>query len=89
MDEYRIGSLDEGVVRDDIRRVFAQSSIMSKPACKDCFAKYNCSGGCAAGNIFYGGGIDSPNTQACFMQKKRLECALVLKAAESGAHVEF
>ncbi|MBO4584383.1 MAG: thioether cross-link-forming SCIFF peptide maturase [Clostridia bacterium] len=89
MEEYRIGSLDEGIIRDDIRRVFAQSSIMSKPACKDCFAKYNCSGGCAAGNIFYGGGIDSPNTQACFMQKKRLECALVLKAAESGAHVEF
>ncbi|MBP5207123.1 MAG: thioether cross-link-forming SCIFF peptide maturase [Clostridia bacterium] len=89
MDDYKIGSLDEGIVRDDVRRIFAQSSIMSKPDCRDCFAKYNCSGGCAAGNIFYGGGIDSPNKQACFMQKKRLECARVLKAAEAGAPVEF
>ena len=89
MEEYKIGSLDEGIVRDDVRRVFAQSSIMSKPVCKDCFAKYICSGGCAAGNIFYGGGIDSPNKQACFMQKKRLECALLLKAAEAGAPVAF
>ena len=88
MDEYKIGSLDEGIVRDDIRRVFAESSIMSKPDCADCFAKYNCSGGCAAGNIMYGGGIDSPNKQACYMQKKRLECALLLKVAEAGIEIE-
>ena len=81
MDEYRIGSLSEGITNKDICQTFASSNVLTKSDCNDCFAKYHCSGGCSAGNVLYGGGMDKPYKQACFMQKKRLECAIMLQAA--------
>ena len=46
----------------------------------DCFAKYHCSGGCAANNIINNGDINKPYEVTCEMMKKRIECAMHILA---------
>lgn len=81
--DYRIGSVFESTLNEDIRSGFAGSNLLTKPHCQNCFAKYFCSGGCAANSIKYGGGIDLPHKTSCEMMKKRFEAALAVYAAEN------
>ncbi|MFZ2539083.1 MAG: thioether cross-link-forming SCIFF peptide maturase, partial [Oscillospiraceae bacterium] len=46
-----------------------------------CWAKFYCSGGCNANNLQYAGGILNPHKLSCDLEKKRLECAIMIKAA--------
>ena len=55
--EFLMGNVDEGITRDDIREGFAGCNVYSRPACRDCFAKYYCSGGCAANAYNFTGDI--------------------------------
>ena len=55
----------------------------SAPECRRCWAKFYCSGGCNANNYHFCGDISSAYKLSCQMQKKRLECAIMLKAAET------
>ena len=81
-DDFLIGNLDEGIKRTDICNEFKMCNVYSKPKCKDCFAKFYCSGGCAANAYNYHGSILESYDTGCILQKKRIECALMLKAAE-------
>ena len=56
--------------------------IYNKPQCKDCWARFYCSGGCQANNISFNGDMNIPYEVGCKMQKKRIECAIALKAEE-------
>ena len=46
----------------------------------DCWAKFFCSGGCHANNQTFGGDIHKPYELSCEIQKKRIECALMIQA---------
>ena len=59
-----------------LREEFHIANLFTKEKCKDCFAKYHCSGGCPANNIHYGGDINTPYEITCDMMKARMECAL-------------
>ena len=59
---------------------FATNIVTRKKDCENCFAKYYCSGGCAANNIKFGGGMDSVTPVTCAMMRKRLENALFISA---------
>lgn len=83
--QYLMGDVFSKSVNEGIRQVFASSSLLSKEECKGCFAKYFCSGGCAANNSFYGGGIDKPYKLSCEMMRKRFECALAIYCLENAA----
>ncbi len=60
----------------DISAQFERCSIYNMEDCARCWAKYYCSGGCAAANFNTGGDIYSPYAVGCAMQKKRLEIAI-------------
>lgn len=77
-----MGSVNDGSFDTDIARFFAENNLTKKPACLNCWAKYYCSGGCAANAIRYGGGIDKPNAVSCALMKKRIECAIAVSAVE-------
>ena len=81
IENYKMGNLDEGTFSNDIKKEFASSHIYNKPECKKCWAKFYCSGGCNANNYMYSGGICNAHKFSCQLEKKRLECAIMMKAA--------
>ena len=82
-EQFCIGNVDEGITRKDIVRDFGQVNVYSKPECSECFARFFCSGGCAANSFNFTGSINSVYKIGCEMQRKRVECALMIKAAEA------
>ena len=80
--EFLLGTLDDGKFDMDISNHFSGLNVCTRPKCKDCWAKFYCSGGCAAANFNMNGDIETPYEMGCELQKKRLECAIYLKAAE-------
>ena len=55
---------------------------MRKEKCRNCFAKFYCSGGCAANSYnFHGTMSRMPTIIGCELQRKRVECAIMIKAA--------
>ena len=80
LENFKMGNLDDGTFNTDIKNVFASTHVYSKPECKKCWAKFYCSGGCNANNYIYEGDIHNAHKLSCEIQKKRLECAIMLKA---------
>ena len=58
-----------------------QNNVYSKEKCKNCFAKFYCSGGGAANSYNFHGNINDAYDVGCEMQKKRIECAIMIRAA--------
>ncbi|NLI70819.1 MAG: thioether cross-link-forming SCIFF peptide maturase [Firmicutes bacterium] len=50
--------------------------------CASCWARYHCGGGCRAASKLIHDEFERPYLLECALQKKRLECALYLKAME-------
>ena len=82
-EEYKMGNLEEGTFNEDIKKEFAGCHVYSKPTCRDCWAKFYCSGGCAANAYNFSGDICGAYDIGCELQKKRIECAIMIKAAEA------
>lgn len=80
--EFKMGTVNTGVVNTEIRKNFENCNVYSKPACKECWAKFYCSGGCVANSFNCHGDLISPYEIGCEMQKKRIECAIMIKAME-------
>ena len=80
-EEFLMGNVDEGITRNDIRDEFKSCNVYSKEKCKNCFAKFYCSGGCAANSYNFHGNINDAYDVGCEMQKKRIECAIMIRAA--------
>ena len=78
----KMGSVLTGELNGDIRRMFADCTLLDKPACTECWAKYFCSGGCAANAYLYNGDIHQPYDRTCAFLRKRTELALGIYAAE-------
>ena len=79
-EEYKMGSLNDNTFDMEMKKVFASAHVYSKPECKKCWAKFYCSGGCNANNYIYAGDIHNAYKLSCEIQKKRLECAILMKA---------
>ncbi|MCD8096059.1 MAG: thioether cross-link-forming SCIFF peptide maturase [Ruminococcus sp.] len=80
IDEYKMGSLYDGTFDTEMKLDFAKAHVYSKPECRKCWAKFYCSGGCNANNYQYAGDIRNAYKLSCDIEKKRLECAIALKA---------
>lgn len=83
-EEYKMGNVYENTFDMDISRKFAGLNIYTRPDCKDCWARFYCSGGCSASNLEVNGDMMIPNRFGCDMQRKRLECAIAMKAHRAG-----
>ncbi|NLY49629.1 MAG: SPASM domain-containing protein, partial [Firmicutes bacterium] len=64
----------------DLVQEFRRTTVFTKPACRACWARYHCGGGCHANAEFFNGDLKQPYELGCALEKKRLECALYLKA---------
>ena len=80
-EEFLMGNVDKGITNTDIREEFKTCNVYSKEKCKNCFAKFYCSGGCAANSYNFHGSIHDAYDLGCELQRKRVECAIMLKAA--------
>lgn len=87
-EEFLMGNVDEGILRTDIRDNFKECNVYAKKECSDCFAKFYCSGGCAANSQHFHGNITDVYEVGCKMQRKRIECAIMLKAASADINQE-
>lgn len=83
-EEFLLGNVFEGIKRTDICDEFKLCNVYAKEKCRDCFAKYYCSGGCAANSYKFHGSITDAYDIGCEMQRKRIECAIMIKAALAG-----
>ena len=79
--EWKMGDLNDGSFNMDMKLRFAKSNVYSKHDCKSCWAKFYCSGGCNANSWQYEGDILKSHKISCDLEKKRLECAIMIKAA--------
>jgi len=77
---YRLGSLREGVTRPELSQYFRESHVLNKEKCRDCWARFFCSGGCHANADLFHGDIREPYEIGCAIQKKRLECAILVQS---------
>ena len=82
-EEFLMGNVKEGILRTDLQDEFKCCNVYAKDKCKKCFAKFYCSGGCAANSYNFHGNINDAYDVGCELQRKRIECAIMLKAASA------
>lgn len=81
-EEFKIGSLDDGIVKKDMRDKFKKANIFNKEDCKNCWARFYCSGGCHANAYYNNGDFMKVYKLGCEMEKKRIECSIGILASE-------
>ena len=82
-EQFLLGTVDTGITNTEVRDEFKLCNVYAKEKCRNCFARFYCSGGCAANSWNYDGSITGAYDIGCEMQKKRIECAIMIKAALS------
>lgn len=81
-EEFKQGSVLDQSFNMDIAQTFAGMNIYSRPKCQKCWAKFYCSGGCSAANYNMNHDMNDSYDLGCEMERKRLECAIYLKAMD-------
>ena len=81
-DEFKQGSVLDQSFNMDIAQKFAGMNIYSRPKCQKCWAMSHCSGGCSAANYNMNHDMNDSYDLGCEMERKRLECAIYLKAMD-------
>lgn len=81
IEKYLMGNVDEGITKPEIVDEFKCCNVYTKEKCRNCFAKFYCSGGCAANSYNFHGTIQDAYDIGCELQRKRVECAIMIKAA--------
>jgi len=82
-ESYRLGNIWDGVTNTDLREEFRSCNVFSRPDCRDCWARLYCAGGCAANALHATGDIHGTYEYGCKVFRKRIECAIMIKAAEA------
>lgn len=80
-EDFKLGNVYDGIENTELRDEFKMCNVYAKDKCKNCFARFYCSGGCAANSYNFHGSILDAYDVGCELQKKRIECAIMIKAA--------
>jgi uncharacterized protein len=83
-ERWKMGDLRDGTFNYAVKEGFARANVYTKEECKNCWAKFYCSGGCNANSWQYEGDILKSHAISCALERKRLECAIMMKAALAG-----
>jgi len=78
---FLLGNVFDGVKNTELPNTFRQTHVLTKTECRECWARYYCGGGCHANAQLFNDTIDKPYQMGCELQKKRLECAIMIQAA--------
>ena len=81
--KYSLGNVWTGITRKEVQDEFRSCNAYARKECKNCWAKLYCSGGCAANSYHATGSINGVYEYGCELFKKRIECAVMIKVAES------
>lgn len=80
---YSMGDVWKGVTNTTMGEKFHRCNVVANPACRDCWARLYCAGGCAANAYHASGDINGTYEYGCELFKKRIECAIMIKVAEN------
>lgn len=80
-EDFKLGDIFNGIQKTELVEEFKLCNVYAKDKCKDCFARFYCSGGCAANSYQFHGTILDAYDIGCKLQQKRVECAIMIKAA--------
>ncbi len=83
-EDFKIGDVFKGVINIDIREQFKKANVYNKTECRNCWARFYCSGGCHANAYNHHKDIMKPYEIGCEMEKKRIECAISILANLEG-----
>ena len=78
---FKLGNIWEGVTNPDVQEQFAACNVYAHEACRDCWARLYCSGGCAANAYHATGSVTGVYESGCKLFRKRMECAIMVAAA--------
>lgn len=79
-ERFRMGSVMDESFDQEMSTMFRNAHVYNKPACRDCWARYYCSGGCHANAFNFNGDITVPYALGCEMERKRLETSIYMQA---------
>jgi uncharacterized protein len=79
--KFIMGNVHGTEMNKEMKAKFKNTDLCHKEECKNCFAKYFCSGGCNANNYAFNKDMLKPHKIGCEMQRKRLECSLMIQTA--------
>lgn len=82
--KFSLGNIWDGVTNQGLQDEFKLCNVYARPECSDCWARLYCSGGCAANACHATGSITGIYEYGCEIFRKRMECAIMIKAAEAG-----
>ena len=71
----------KSVSASTMQNEFASCNVYARPDCADCWAKFYCSGGCAANAYHATGSVTGVYKYGCDLFKKRMECAIAVAVA--------
>ena len=83
-DAYKLGDIWNGVTNTAVRDEFKLCNAYARPECADCWARLYCPGGCAANAYHAPGPIRGIYSYGCELFRKRIECAIMMKAVQAG-----
>ena len=86
--KYSLGNIWDGVKNTAVQDEFRKCNAYARPECKDCWARLYCSGGCAANAYHATGSISGTYEYGCELFKKRIECAVMMQAAEANRNCQ-
>lgn len=87
-EDFSMGNVLTGLKNRELGSNFANAHVYSKEKCRECWAKFYCSGGCHANAYNFNKDIKVPYELGCEMEKKRIECSLYIKTKLSGVSGE-
>lgn len=80
-EKFKLGDIWNGVNNHEIQNEFLSCNVYERAECRDCWARLYCSGGCAANAYHSTGSIKGIYKYGCELFKKRMECAIMVAAA--------
>ena len=75
---FKLGDIWQGVTNHGTQAQFAACNVYAREACRDCWARLYCSGGCAANAWHATGSVTGVYEYGCELFRKRMECAIML-----------
>jgi uncharacterized protein len=87
IDNMKLGNIYKEGLDESIQKIFKSSNVYTKPECTSCWAKFYCSGGCAANSYQFNSNINSAYKIGCELEKKRVECALWIKTDDKNGSI--
>lgn len=77
-EKFKLGDIWHGVENKEIQNEFASCNVYARSECRDCWARFYCSGGCAANAYHATGSVKGVYKYGCDLFKKRMECAIAV-----------